>query len=122
MYRHLHKPALRVIRTCACATLPKTTISSASRLTPLLHSRHLATPPPQVVASNLTPSRYNELSDSTMDNMLNALEELLDSEGNPAYEVEYHSGVLTLNLGSHGTYVINKQPPNQQIWLSSPSR
>lgn len=29
-------------------------------------------------------------------------------------------GVLTLNLGSHGTYVINKQSPNKQIWMSSP--
>jgi frataxin len=29
-------------------------------------------------------------------------------------------GVLTVKLGSHGTYVINKQTPNQQIWLSSP--
>lgn len=32
------------------------------------------------------------------------------------------SGVLTLDLGDKGTYVINKQPPNKQIWLSSPSR
>ena len=32
------------------------------------------------------------------------------------------SGVLTLNLGPHGTYVVNKQPPNKQIWLSSPLR
>ena len=32
------------------------------------------------------------------------------------------SGVLTLNLGPHGTYVVNKQPPNKQIWLSSPFR
>lgn len=32
------------------------------------------------------------------------------------------SGVLTLNVGEHGTYVINKQPPNKQIWLSSPIR
>lgn len=30
-------------------------------------------------------------------------------------------GVLTVSLGSkHGTYVINKQSPNKQIWLSSP--
>lgn len=32
-------------------------------------------------------------------------------------------GVLTLSLGgSLGTYVINKQTPNKQIWLSSPVR
>ena len=29
--------------------------------------------------------------------------------------------MLTVNLGrEQGTYVINKQSPNQQIWLSSP--
>lgn len=33
------------------------------------------------------------------------------------------SGVLTVNVGGdHGTYVINKQTPNKQIWLSSPTR
>lgn len=31
-------------------------------------------------------------------------------------------GVLTVQLGSKGTYVINKQTPNRQIWLSSPIR
>ena len=31
--------------------------------------------------------------------------------------------MLTLHLGvTHGTYVINKQTPNRQIWLSSPKR
>lgn len=25
-------------------------------------------------------------------------------------------------MGDHGIYVINKQPPNKQIWLSSPIR
>jgi hypothetical protein len=37
-------------------------------------------------------------------------------------QVVGQSGVLTLILGDNGTYVINKQPPNKQIWLSSPSR
>lgn len=31
-------------------------------------------------------------------------------------------GVLTVKLDSnHGTYVINRQTPNRQIWLSSPT-
>lgn len=30
------------------------------------------------------------------------------------------AGVLTLKFPPNGTYVINKQPPNKQIWLSSP--
>lgn len=32
----------------------------------------------------------------------------------------HKTGVLTVKLGSKGTYVINKQTPNRQIWLSSP--
>lgn len=30
------------------------------------------------------------------------------------------AGVLTVSFAEIGTYVINKQPPNKQIWLSSP--
>ncbi|KAF5337242.1 hypothetical protein D9611_003246 [Ephemerocybe angulata] len=86
----------------------------------LQHTRWLSTPAPFINESHLTVDRYNELSDMTMDSMLESLETLLDDLGNPEYEVEYHSGVLTLHLGEHGTYVINKQPPNMQIWLSSP--
>ena len=36
--------------------------------------------------------------------------------------VAMQQGVLTVKLGSHGTYVYNKQTPNRQIWLSSPLR
>lgn len=42
----------------------------------------------------------------------------IDIEG----DVEYSQGVLTINLGQLGTFVINKQTPNRQIWLSSPLR
>jgi len=55
-----------------------------------------------------------------MESLLEQLEVILDEMGDPGYEVEYSSGVLTLKLGGKGTYVINKQPPNMQIWLSSP--
>ncbi|PPQ80016.1 hypothetical protein CVT26_011898 [Gymnopilus dilepis] len=55
-----------------------------------------------------------------MEDLLATLEELIESRGEADQEVDYHSGVLTLNLGRSGTYVINKQPPNKQIWLSSP--
>lgn len=32
----------------------------------------------------------------------------------------YQAGVLNLVFPPVGTYVLNKQPPNKQIWLSSP--
>ncbi|KAI5898661.1 Frataxin [Schizophyllum commune H4-8] len=70
--------------------------------------------------SELPIERYHAISDATMDTMLDNLENLLDDLGKSEFEVEYSSGVLTLILGEHGTYVINKQPPNKQIWLSSP--
>jgi len=35
-------------------------------------------------------------------------------------EVNFASGVLTLYLPPHGTWIINKQTPNQQLWWSSP--
>ncbi|KIM84568.1 hypothetical protein PILCRDRAFT_818146 [Piloderma croceum F 1598] len=80
----------------------------------------MSTPAPQLNVSDLSVEKYHSFSDATMDTLLESLEELLDGLGNPSYEVEYHSGVLTLLLGDNGTYVINKQPPNKQIWLSSP--
>eukprot|EP00261_Vitis_vinifera_P037578 XP_019078821.1 PREDICTED: frataxin, mitochondrial isoform X2 [Vitis vinifera] len=33
---------------------------------------------------------------------------------------KFENQVLTLKLGTLGTYVLNKQTPNRQIWLSSP--
>ncbi|KAI0271522.1 hypothetical protein BC834DRAFT_447407 [Gloeopeniophorella convolvens] len=78
------------------------------------------TPPPQVVQSSLEQSVYDKLADNTMEGLLDELQAILDGHTDTSLEVEYHSGVITLDLGRHGTYVINKQPPNKQIWLSSP--
>ncbi len=37
-----------------------------------------------------------------------------------ASDVSLSSGVLTAELPGLGTYVVNRQSPNKQIWLSSP--
>ncbi|KAH7908262.1 hypothetical protein BJ138DRAFT_1158087 [Hygrophoropsis aurantiaca] len=94
--------------------------SSHARTVSYMCRRTLSTPAPQLNVSDLDMDRYHELSDATMGTLLERLEDLLDDIGNDSYEVDYHSGVLTLSLGASGTYVINKQPPNKQIWLSSP--
>ena len=71
-----------------------------------------------------------------MDNLVDSLSELIEEDAAPLsgcdcdYSVRRafngrlirQSGVLTLDAGDAGTYVINKQPPNKQIWLSSPKR
>ncbi|KAJ1753849.1 Mitochondrial matrix iron chaperone [Coemansia sp. RSA 1821] len=68
----------------------------------------------------ITEHEYNKLADATMDDLVTYLEDLGDSMEIDDFDVEYSQGVLTLSLGSVGTYVINKQPPNRQIWISSP--
>ena len=40
----------------------------------------------------------------------------------PTFPLTLQNQVLTLRLGELGTYVVNKQAPNRQIWLSSPVR
>ena len=38
----------------------------------------------------------------------------------PDFDAELDHGVLTLAAGARGTYVLNKQAPTAQIWVSSP--
>ncbi|KAL2046882.1 hypothetical protein N7G274_000900 [Stereocaulon virgatum] len=66
----------------------------------------------------LSLSDYHKLSDTYIDALVSQLEEL--QEEREDVDVEYSAGVLTLTFPPHGTYVLNKQPPNKQIWLSSP--
>jgi frataxin len=35
-------------------------------------------------------------------------------------DIAYSQGVLNIKLGGAGTWVINKQTPNRQLWWSSP--
>ncbi|KAF7722059.1 Mitochondrial chaperone Frataxin [Apophysomyces ossiformis] len=74
----------------------------------------------QYEIANLSMEEYHRLSDRTMDNMVEILESIGDETDLSGFDVEYAQGVMTLKLGANGTYVINKQPPNKQIWLSSP--
>ncbi|KAJ4355142.1 hypothetical protein N0V85_009558 [Neurospora sp. IMI 360204] len=71
------------------------------------------------VATELTDDEYHKLADQYMDRLVTHLEELQDERED--IDVEYSAGVLTVSFDAGiGTYVINKQPPNKQIWLSSP--
>jgi hypothetical protein len=65
---------------------------------------------------------YHKLSEDSLQQLLVWLESVLDTTPIKEADVEYSMGVLTLRLGPHGTYVLNKQPPNRQIWFSSPIR
>ncbi|KAK4514421.1 serine/threonine protein kinase, CMGC, CDC2/CDK subfamily [Mucor velutinosus] len=77
---------------------------------------------PSYTVTDLSTDRYHRLSDEVLDHMVTRLEELADEIEMEGFDVEYNQGVMTISVGEHGTYVINKQPPNHQIWLSSPVR
>ncbi|CCK68212.1 ferroxidase KNAG_0A05470 [Huiozyma naganishii CBS 8797] len=74
--------------------------------------------PPEV--ANLPLTTYHNEANKFLDNLLENLETLSDDFPELLPEVEYSSGVMTLVVPKLGPYVINKQPPNKQIWLASP--
>ncbi|CCJ31445.1 unnamed protein product, partial [Pneumocystis jirovecii] len=71
-------------------------------------------------SSELTNRKYHQLADNTIEKILYALERMQDEYPEKTMDIEYSQGVLTLDLGHYGTYVLNKQSPNKQIWVSSP--
>jgi len=69
-------------------------------------------------ASNVSEGEFEDLAE----NLLAGLESAIDRASlqlNPE-EVSSSYGVLTIDLGKRGIWVINKQTPNKQIWWSSP--
>ncbi|KAJ5521837.1 hypothetical protein N7527_005952 [Penicillium freii] len=68
--------------------------------------------------SPLTPEEYYEYAEHYF-NVLQSELEKAQEEGSDV-EAEYSAGVLNISVPALGTYVLNKQPPNKQIWLSSP--
>ncbi|XP_037013494.1 frataxin, mitochondrial [Artibeus jamaicensis] len=72
---------------------------------------------------SLDEATYERLAEETLDSLAEFFEDLADKPYTfEDYDVSFGSGVLTIKLGGDlGTYVINKQTPNKQIWLSSPS-
>ncbi|ODV92049.1 hypothetical protein CANCADRAFT_15315, partial [Tortispora caseinolytica NRRL Y-17796] len=67
---------------------------------------------------NLSESEYHQLSGATLESICDDIEQFIETY--PSIDCEYSQGILTIDLSGVGTYVVNKQPPNKQIWLSSP--
>ncbi|XP_068631335.1 frataxin homolog, mitochondrial [Battus philenor] len=68
------------------------------------------------------PLVFEEICNETLESLCEYFEEILERTSNlQGADVTFSDGVLTIALGpEHGTYVINRQSPNKQIWLSSP--
>lgn len=64
---------------------------------------------------------FEKETEETLESLCERFEELLEGDSRMTEsDVSLANGVLTVEIPSEGTYVINKQTPNQQIWLSSP--
>uniref|UniRef100_A0A2P2IQJ0 ferroxidase n=1 Tax=Rhizophora mucronata TaxID=61149 RepID=A0A2P2IQJ0_RHIMU len=68
----------------------------------------------------LQEGEFHKLANKTVHDLQEKIEEYSDSIKIDGFDVEYGNEVLTVKLGSLGTYVLNKQTPNRQLWLSSP--
>ena len=71
-------------------------------------------------SKDLSDKDFHRHADLSLGDLYGKLEEVVEAAGIPEADLEYSQGVLTLELGTHGTYVINKQSPNKQLWMSSP--
>ncbi|KAJ6817281.1 frataxin, mitochondrial [Iris pallida] len=70
--------------------------------------------------SILAEDEFHKLADETLHGLQEKFEEYGDEIQLDGFDIDYGNHVLTLKLGDMGTYVINKQTPNRQVWLSSP--
>lgn len=95
-----------------CASVDTTISKSASSFVSLQRQYSIS----------LCKNEYERISDETLDTLCERLEDIADSNSVPdEYDVVFESGVLKLHISKDvGTYVINKQSPNKQIWFSSP--
>ncbi|GAX20657.1 hypothetical protein FisN_32Hu042 [Fistulifera solaris] len=66
-----------------------------------------------------TEAEFHNVADEALETIQDTVDEMLEPK-NIDYEINLASGVLTLKMRPHGTWVLNKQTPNRQIWWSSP--
>ncbi|KPA79549.1 putative mitochondrial frataxin-like protein [Leptomonas pyrrhocoris] len=64
-----------------------------------------------------TDVKYNTAADEFLENLEAKLDAIDSAE---LEDISCNSGVLTIETSSKGTFIINKQAPNVQLWLSSP--
>jgi frataxin len=83
--------------------------------------------PPQVVAALGVNNRvmqkrwfeseadYHRIADDTLEGLQDQIEQALEvlPQAPAEMDISYASGVLTISLPPHGTWVLNKQTPNQ---------
>ena len=63
---------------------------------------------------------FQDTADETLNCVFDTVESWVDSHELVDYDGSIQAGVVTLSFGTNGTFVLNKQAPARQLWLSSP--
>ena len=61
-----------------------------------------------------------EIFENIAEKTLNMLLDRIDDALGDAFDVDLNGGILTIELKNGAQYVINKNAPNYEIWMSSP--
>jgi frataxin len=97
------------------------------RISNLSESRQLALQHPPLrqhpqVRHFQSEAEFHTIADATLHTIQDTLDTLVEDYAQILQdaEVTLANGVLTWHCPPHGTWVLNKQTPNQQLWWSSP--
>ena len=61
-----------------------------------------------------------KIFESIAQKTLNTLLDCIDDELGDEFDVDLNAGILSIELANGTQYVINKNAPNFEIWMSSP--
>jgi len=67
-----------------------------------------------------TESAFHEIADITLLHVRDVVEKWIDDNSLDESDSSYENGVVAFTFGTKGTFVLNKQAPSRQLWLSSP--
>ena len=59
---------------------------------------------------------FETVADKTLNTMLDRIDDILGEE----FDVDLNGGILNIELEDGAQYVINKNAPNYELWMSSP--
>ncbi|CAM9228070.1 unnamed protein product [Ectocarpus sp. 12 AP-2014] len=70
----------------------------------------------------MSEQEFHSVADEALEEIHDAVEEALEEGFEDDFDCNMSQGVLNIIVGDRGTWVLNKQSPNRQIWWSSPIR
>ncbi|CAM9814470.1 unnamed protein product [Ectocarpus sp. 6 AP-2014] len=71
-------------------------------------------------STTMSEQEFHSVADEALEEIHDAVEEALEEGFEDDFDCNMSQGVLNIVVGDRGTWVLNKQSPNRQIWWSSP--